>query len=358
MIRILVTGSGSAAATGFIHCLQKTDDRFFFVGTEANPMSSFLSSTDKTYMVPSYESEEYIPTLERIIKKEHIDFVWAPDQGAVQVLSKHRDKLSASLFMPDKEIITLCFDKYATLGALEDRGIPVPKTILLKAESDLKKAFASFGKQIWLREMSGWAGKGAFLASNLEEAQFWLKFSHGWGHFTASEYLPGKGYGCDMLFHKGKLIYLQLKERLAYALAKASIVGVTGTTAILLTDDNPEISKLCEATVRSIDPSPHGAYAVDLKCDVEGNPRVTEINCGRFLSSSIMLFYMTDFNAPYYTVKLGVEGKLPVRIKQYNPVKSGMIISRQLDGEPVIFSASALDGIKKRQLNLKSFLLV
>lgn len=349
MKRILLTGCGGFAAIGFLRCLKKANEKFYLVGTDSNPYNVFLNLTDKTYLIPSADHPNYIGALIKVIKKEKIDLVWSQPQPEVQLISKNREQLAAKVFLPDKKTVEIYEDKAKTAQNLEAKKIPVPKSMLIIKKNDLKNALREFGGKVWLRAIKGTGGKGAFLAGNFKQAQFWMEFNKGWGNFSASEYLPGKGYGCDMLFFEGKLVFSQVKERLTYFMSKVNIVGITGTTGVLKTVHNQKLNELCEKVIYSICERPHGVFDVDIKCDEKGHPKVTEINVGRFLSSSVSLFYKTGFLAPYYAVKLALDGKLPVKIKKRNPIPKDIIISRQLDIEPQSFLLKDIEKISKEQ---------
>lgn len=338
MRKILLTGCGGFASIGFIRCLRKADEKFYLVGTDSNPDNIFFSLADKTYLIPKADDPNYINSLNKIIKKESIDLIWSQPQSEVEVISENRDKINTKVFLPSKETVLICENKIETAKLLDQKNIPIANSILINKKIDLKKAFKMLGSKIWLRAIKGAGGKGAFLAKTYKEAFFWIEFNKGWGNFSASEYLAGKGYGSDLLFFNGKLIFSQIKERISYFMSKVNIVGVTGTTGVLKTVDDKSLNKLCERAVYAIDEKPHGAFDVDIKCDKKGNPKVTEINVGRFLSSSVSLFYKSGFLAPYYAIKIALDGKLEMKIKKINPIKKDIIISRQLDVEPAMYS--------------------
>lgn len=353
MRRILITGCGGYAAIGFIRCLRGASEKFYLVGADSNAYNTFFRLTDKTYLLPSGDDPSYIDALNKLIKKEKIELIWSQPPQEVKTISENREKLLAKVFLPSQETVDIFESKIETARRLKEKGIAIPQSLLVENKKDLQRAFMLFGKKIWLRAIKGAGGKGAFLASSLQEAVFWMKFNKGWGSFSAAEYLPGKGFGCDMLFYEGKLIFSQVKERISYFMSKVNIVGVTGTTGILKTVNDRRINEFCEKAVYAIDAKPHGVFDVDMKCDLDGNPKVTEINIGRFLSSSLSLFYKTGFLAPYYCIKLALEGKLPVKIKKINPIPADIIIARQLDIEPQMFYAKDVKRIEeRRQKNL------
>lgn len=353
MKRILITGCGGYAAIGFIRCLRKANEKFYLIGTDSNSSNIFFKLADRSYLVPLADDPHYIEAINKVIKKEKIDFVWSQPPQEVRVISENRDKLLAKVFLPDKETINIYESKIETARRLQEKGVGTPKSLLVRRQKDLKDAFKLFGGKVWLRATIGAGGKGAFLASSLKEALFWMEFNKGWGNFSAAEYLPGKGFGCDMLFYDGKLVFSQVKERVSYFMSKVNIVGVTGTTGVLKTVNDKKINEFCEKAVRAIDQNPHGVFDVDIKCNSKGELKVTEINIGRFLSSSLSLFYKTGFLAPYYVVKLAFEGNLPLKIRKINPIRKDIIIARQLDLEPEMYSLEELIKIEKnRQKNL------
>jgi carbamoyl-phosphate synthase large subunit len=101
---------------------------------------------------------------------------------------------------------------------------------------------------------------------------------------------------------------------LEYPLKHISPSGITGTPTVskIIVDDS--VNTIGEKAVKSIDKNPHGNYAVDLKEDNDGNWYVTEIDSGKFHTTTPLWGYIsTKFlkqdpyhNLPYLYTMLGL----------------------------------------------------
>jgi len=191
-------------------------------------------------------------------------------------------------FLPDQKEIELCQDKPKLVKVLRELA---PKTI-------------------WERETKGAGGKGSRMGS---------------------EYLPGRNISCEMIFKNGKLEAYFQKHRLSYLVKKVEprVFRGIGSSAVAKCIDDREILDVSLKAVSRISRKPQGIYAVDLREDEYGNPKITEINAGRFLTASYV-FYYKAYNLP----KLFVELALGLKKSKLGEYPEGKGIIRQIDQEP------------------------
>jgi biotin carboxylase len=342
MKRVLITGAGGSASIGFTRCLKIAPEKLFTVGTECNEKFVFNSETDVKILVPSAKSPSYIDVLNEIIEKYDVDFIHVQPDVEVRVLSENREKIKCSMFLPSKETIDICQNKLESNRIWQEKNVPTGQTIFIGNIEDLKEAFNAIKPPLWVRAIKGAGGRGSLLVQKYEHAEKWIDYWSGWGNFIASEYLPGANCGWDAIFKDGDLITCQTKERLEYMLARASPSGITGTTAIAKSVNKKDVDKIAENAVRAVDPKPHGVFSVDLKADKDGNFAVTEINPGRFLTSSLHFFYTAKNLMPYIYLKIAYNEKVTENIlKQTTP--EGTILIRSLDTKPITLKETRLN---------------
>jgi len=308
MKKIIVTGSGGATSVGFTRCLRKAPEKMYLVGTDANETYIHFSETDKKFVVPRANSPNYIDVLNDIISKEDIEFVHAQPDIEVAVLSENRDKINANIFLPHDNTIKICQDKFRATKIWERKNVPVAKTLLISNEVDMDGAFKEIGATLWIRAIQGAGGKGSLRVNEHKHATAWIDYWNGWGKFVASEYLPGANFGWEGVFKDGELVKSFSKQRLAYKGGSPSGVGTTNVAKLTKRSD------ICETAmnaVYAIDKNPNGVLSVDLKENEKGIPCVTEINPGRFLTSSLHFFYMINYLMPYLYVKIAYREKIP-----------------------------------------------
>ena len=130
---------------------------------------------------------------------------------------------------------------------------------------------------------SGAGGKLSLLCKSSTEIQNWIELwvNRGvstYSDFMIQEYLPGKNIAFDSLWHNGKFIASYTRERLEYPFKHISPSGITGTPTVSRIIKDEKINEISKQAILSVDPKPHGSYAVDLKGDVNGHPNITEID--------------------------------------------------------------------------------
>lgn len=311
MKRILVTGAGGTPGYNFVKAIRSAQDNMYIVGTDCNQYHVHLAQeADKTYLVPRHDDEEYIPKLNEIIEDEDIQFVHAQPDVEVGRISQDRERLDAKTFLPSKETIKLCHNKFKLIRHLNRKDLPSAQNILIKKEEDIKTAFQQLGPKIWLRAIRGAGGRGSLPVENLEHATAWVDYWNGWNNFVAEEYLPGRNMAWQAIFQAGELITSLVWERIEYIIAHVSPSGITGTPSVAKIIENQDVHNIAMQVVHSITQRPHGIFSVDFKENQEGVPCVTEINPGRFFTPSYM-YVKAGFNLPYIYLKLAFDEEIP-----------------------------------------------
>lgn len=337
--RVLLLGSAGSAGINFIKSLQ-LEKSVEIISVDANKYYLEMVPTQKKYLVvrEKGKEEEYIKKINKIIKKEKIDFVHAQPDTEVKILSDYRSKVQAKTLLPSKGAISIFQDKWETFKVLKKHNIAIPKTFEIKNEKSLKNIFKNNKDIWWIRSNKGAGGKASLPVKSFEQANAWLKFWLGKGlkstDFSVSEYLPGREISTLMVWSDGKLICSAQKERMEWLQSNVSVSGSGTTTAIQKTVHEPKINKLCTATIKAVDNNPQGVYVVDAKQNKNNIFCVTEVNPGRFFTTS--LFYSTaGVNMPYIYVVLGLGLPVP-KVKRYNSVDKDIYWIRIADGGPAM----------------------
>ena len=338
--RIIATGAGGPAGINFIMSLRIAPEKFFIVGTEANGHFLHLAPTDKKYLVPRAEDENYIDRLNEIIRRERIDFLHAQTDAEVAVVSENREKIEANVFLPSKRTVKICQDKLESAKIWMEKGVPVAKTLEIRSERDLDRAFEELGSPIWIRARHGAGGRGSTPAHNRETALSWINYWKARGmkwEFIAQEHLPGRNIGFHSLWKDGELVTSMARERLEYIYPHLAPSGITGTPAVQRTIHDENVNRIATEAVLAIDPNFNGIACVDLKENAEGVPCVTEINATRMFTTSYFFSYASkilrgDYNAniPYLYVKLAFKESIP-EMPKYNILPENIYWIRHID---------------------------
>lgn len=334
-IRVLVLGAGGSPGVNFIKALRLAKEKFYIVGTDINKYFLEISPADKKYLLSDKKDKRgHIEELNKIIKKEKIDFVHAQPDLEVKNISDYRDLIRAKTFLPSKEAIDIFQDKWKTFVELSKNNVPVPFTQQVKNEENLKRILKNNKDTLWLRAHKGAGGKASLPIKTFEQAKMWIEYwvekGLTWNDFLISELLPGKEVSWLSIWKNGKLICSQQKERMGWVQAAISPSGVGGTTAIQKTSSYKRVNDVCTKTILAVEKNADGIYVVDVKENRNGMPCVMEINPGRFFTTSLF-FPVAGCNMPLIYLHLGLDLPIPKIKNPYNALPDDLYWIRVTD---------------------------
>jgi len=292
---------------------------------------------DRKYLCPKANDQNYIPFIKEIIKREKIDFLHSQPEIEAFTIGNNRNEiieLGCKLFMPPQKTIEILRDKWKSYEIWRKAGIKVPENIKLMNEEDLLRAFKKFGKDIWIREIVGAAGKGSLSRPTFETALSHINESKAWGRAVAAEHLTADTITWQSLWYKGKLVVAQGRKRLYWAFGNRAQSGVTGLTGTGVTISDHTLDDIAIQCIMTADPEPHGIFSVDFTFDKTGVPNPTEINIAKFFTTHHFIT-RTGCNMPQILVQLAFdEYKGPYNV--LNPCKPDMYWIRGIDVLPIL----------------------
>lgn len=318
MKRILVTGSGGIGGVNFVRALKLFQDKFFVVGTDFNKYYLQFGDLDERIISPRHSDPSFIPLLNKLIQQHKIEFLHPQPSSEALVVSQNLDQISTKTLLPLADIISK--DKLETQKILSKSGILVAKTKVIENFDMIENTFNELGGgPLWIRAKSGAGGNLSLLCNDASEAEYWMKLwilrkKANFSDFMIQQYLPKRNIAWDSFWYDGKLICSFTRERLEYPLKHISPSGITGTPTVskIIVDDS--VNKIGESAVKAISEKPHGNFAVDLKEDNENNWHVTEIDSGKFHTTTPLWGYISTKilkqdplnNLPYLYTMLGL----------------------------------------------------
>ena len=341
MSKIIVAGAGGAPTENVIKSLIEGNRENEIIGMGSEPMDLMLSMAKKKYLMPYAIKKSYKNELIGLLETEKPDLIHFQNDFEIREASRMREdiiKTGTKIFMPSKETIEICVDKSKSSQIWHSEGIKIPKTIIVKNESDLKKAFEKLQNKdgkIWIRAAEGGGGKGALPADNYEFAKIWIDRFNGWGNFTAAELLSPDTVTWLSIWYEGELVVAQTRKRNSWNFGNRTLSGVTGITGVGETYSNETVNKVAVDSILSIDKKPHGIYGVDMTYDFEGFPNPTEINISRFFTT-VYFFTKAGLNMPQIFADIALQNKFPSLEKKINPLSDGLLWIRGMDREPRI----------------------
>jgi len=330
---VLVTGAGGSAAANFVQSLRAAPEPFYIVGTDARREHLELADVDVRYLLAPSEDASYLDELNAVIEAEEVDVVHPqPDPEVLRVAAAARD-VRARTFLPAAETIAVCQDKAAAAERLAAAGVPVPAV----GQRDVHDAAAdilSRHPKAWVRAKRGAGARASLPVTTVEQAVAWARYwveTRGldYDDLMVGEFLPGREFAFQSLWRRGELVTSQARERLEYLYGHLTPSGQTSTPSVAKTVRRDDVNEVAAAAVRAVDRDANGVFCVDLKEDGDGGPRVTEINAGRFFTTSNFLT-QAGANMPYTYVRLAygddVNGLPP-----FNAVEEGLYWVRMVD---------------------------
>ncbi len=343
--KILITGAGGPAGVNVMKSLKESLTPPFIYGTDINPYHIEFAKAvaDKTAVVPRCNDPRYPDELNKIIDAHDIKLVHPQPDIEVKYVSKLRDKLHCKTALPSKETVKICQDKHRSANIWKDKGFGSIESIEIRPnhiEDDVHRAFNEFGEKLWFRAAHGAGGTGSTPADNPETAIHWIKYWESRGkswQWMAQEYLPGRNIAFQSVWKNGRLITSQARERLEYIYPYLAPSGVTGTPVVAKTIHDDDVNKMAEKAVLAIDEDATGVFCVDLKLDVQKNPMPTEINVGRFFTTSYFFSHASmeygreKTNMPWLLMKVALDEKLPDDIPKFNALPEGLHWIRHID---------------------------
>lgn len=346
MKRILIAGAGGAPSTNFVRSLKNSKEHYFLLGTDCSVHALARSEADVSELVPPAVHRHYITIMNELIKDYRIEFMHVQNDIEMVVISENRDQLNVPLFLPSKETVRTCMNKYESYKAWRDAKVPVPKT-LPATDDNVRKLFLNGDGAIWIRDPFGAGGQGSAKAESLEKARAWLDFKDGWERYLVAEYLSPDSITWMSIWKDGELVVAQTRRRLSWELGKATVSGVSGATGVAVTVDEPNVTRIAHDAIMAIDSKPNGIFSVDMTYDKNGVPNPTEINIGRFFTTHFF-FAKAGLNMAEIFVKTAFGESLQKRLSQkVNPLSNGLAWVRGVDFRPVLIRSSHFDELER-----------
>jgi carbamoyl-phosphate synthase large subunit len=336
MAKIYVGGAGGAPSNNFIAALRMSGRGYDIVGGCSSPPDLFLADVDRGHLVPNAKEAGYGARLLAVLREERPDVLHVQHDYEVLAISEMRDEIHAlgvKTFLPAKQTVRDCVDKFASYALWAKAGVAAPRTIRVDGEADLQRAFAELGPRVWLRATTGGGGRGALPTDDIDFARLWIRRFDGWGGFTAAECLSPDTVTWSSLWLEGELVVAQTRRRQGWSFGDRTVSGVTGVTAVGETAADPAVDEVALAAIRAIDPQPNGIFSVDMTLDAEGRPRPTEINISRFFTT-ILFFAAAGLNLPEIYCELALQGRSVWEGPKVNPLPAGLLWIRGMDVPP------------------------
>ena len=337
-IKILISACGGGIGPDVGRSLKLSNLKPCVIGMDASEKGQAFGSIicDKVIVGPKVDDENYSEAVNDICSAYGIDAIIFNHSRELREIGKREVSFNVPCLLPNPKAINICSEKLNMTKAFLDAGLSemVAKTSLVSSEHTIKETFESFGSPLWMRLPEGSGGRGSLFAKTPEHAMNWMSY---WEEvmgvnrrWLLQEYLPGRNYNWSSVWYNGQLVVSACMERIEYYMAHSSISGISGNIAEAKTVKDKRIDNICVKTIGELFPSCHGIFAIDLKEDKKGMPKVTEIE--NRLQGRTWLYTVAGINFPEAIVRLLL--KLP---RDYAvELIEGVTLYRNIDFEPVV----------------------
>jgi len=293
-LRVLITGACGVTSRTVARAL-RLGRRFGnarLIGTDVcdNPFGLYEGLFDRVYRVPPQSAgAAYEELMLRILREERIDAALIVPE--LEVLFWARRRMPVPVLLPPPKFAQIAISKAHVHECLSGSGL-VPRFAQRSREQILAGDLGDLQGPVWLRDCGtgSTSGRGAICVRTRQQAAAWVTLHPNVAQFITAEYLPGRNLACLLLFVDGRLVKAACYERLEYFMAKTTLSGVTGNISQgRLVDDDIAIDRaveavrlICDATQEKM----QGLVTVDLRCDANDVPRLTEINLRQVAAAS------------------------------------------------------------------------
>lgn len=333
----MLLGAGGNAGINFIKSLRLSGESYWILAADLSSYKVLPAPADHKVVVPPASRVGRLEALNAICRRYDIDLVHAQPDPEVRFLAEHQRDLAAPCFPIDLEILKQFADKAYCQQTWRDKlGIEfVVSAAVDTDEKTFDRLHAICGK-VWVRARTGAGSKAALPVTTLAQARAWINYwveARGMREddFVLCEYLPGPEYAVQTVWHKGELIQTQARERLEFVFGSIMPSGQSSTPSLARSVRIPAVTETAHAAIRAIDPLPHGIYCVDIRTSQHGDLVPTEVNYGRFFTTSDF-FAAYGCNGPHAYVQLALTGKAD---KAIDVIPPDIRWSRGLDREPL-----------------------
>lgn len=209
---ILVTAASRRVAMirGFSNALKKLGVKGKVVCTDTDILSTGLRFCDAFHLAPLSDSDDYIPALVKICKKENISMLVPTIDEELEVFGRHKKHFAdagVTLLVSDEKVGKTCRDKYLTSRFFNENGFPFAETYLPENMDRANMDYPLFIKPRW-----GRGSVGAHMIKNETELRFFSEYVK---NPVIQRYLYGREYTIDVLAGlDGKILSVVPRERL------------------------------------------------------------------------------------------------------------------------------------------------
>jgi biotin carboxylase len=348
MKKILITGIGGLTPRSIATIIRKNHPDYKIIGCDINKkaVGFFMNDlVDKYYICPKCTSPDYFEWMNKLVKKEQIDYAFVQPEAEIVAWADYYEKNNrypCPTFIGCKSLSESLRDKSIMADLLKGTKF-IPKTIKVTQNNpryeEVKK---DIGFPCWIRATEGTGGLGSLRLDDISSYKSWLFINSEIPEFTVSEFLTGRHLANQMLYYNGEYIKGAALECVEYVMANTAPSHVTGNTHFGRFLNEDKINMFCDECIKYLESKlgvkAHGILSFDLKEDKNGELKVTEVNIRHMAYTGIMS--KIGFDLTEDTIRIMEDGNCNniERVPFYHYDKP-YIFLRDVDIEPIILES-------------------
>ena len=218
MKKILITGIGGLTPRSIATIIRKNHPDYKIIGCDINKkaVGFFMNDlVDKYYICPKCTSPDYFEWMNKLVKKEQIDYAFVQPEAEIVAWADYYEKNNrypCPTFIGCKSLSESLRDKSIMADLLKGTKF-IPKTIKVTQNNpryeEVKK---DIGFPCWIRATEGTGGLGSLRLDDISSYKSWLFINSEIPEFTVSEFLTGRHLANQMLYYNGEYIKVIFKE--------------------------------------------------------------------------------------------------------------------------------------------------
>ena len=351
MKTILITGIGGLTPRSIAKIIKENHPNYHLIGIdiEKKAMGFFMKGlVDEYYIAPRCTNPEYFPWLNRLIKEKKIDYAFVQPESEIVEWGRYYNEVGSypcSVFMGSQVLSESLRDK-SIMAELLDGTEFIPKTIKVTQNNPRFDDVASLiGFPCWIRATEGTGGLGSLRLDNISSYHSWLFINSNIPEFTVSEFLPGRHLANQMLYYNGEYVKGAALECVEYVMANAAPSRVTGNTHFGRFLNEDRINAFCDRCIQYLEKKlnvpAHGILSFDLKEDLNGNLKVTEVNIRHMAYTGVMAH--VGFDLIEDTISIMETGNANSIVRDpFHHYEKPYVFLRDVDVEPIILEDEAI----------------
>lgn len=306
-LRVLVTNARRRKAISIVRALAKANMSVICADSIRSATAFYSRYCSERLIHPEIQSKEFLDFIVSWLSRNKCDVIFPLDDDALEVFSKNRSVLPNPnvLLLPDHETVSKVNDKAWLIPYASEIGIPVPNTVVLETNADLKK-LPDIELPVIVKPSRGYGGRGILRAGRSDELKKICESAISRSQrILVQEQIPadGEGIGYFALYDRNRRLVAQFMHR---RLRQYPISGGPSTLREGIWDEH--LARQSRNLLDSI--GWIGLAMVEYKRDPrDGVPKLMEIN-PRFWGS-VALPIFSGVNFPVLAAKLTVGESIP-----------------------------------------------